>query len=173
MTLTPTNERFIASWAEMAGKWCFNRTVAEVHALFFLSANPLSAEDVAGTLAFSRSNVSASLRELERRELIKPVHFRGDRKQYYEAIKDPWGVFRTIVDDQRRRVIDPTVGVFRDCLDDQTRRTPEDSYAAERMRDVVSFFDAIDLLYKELQRLPPGSIQNLSDVAAKIRDVSG
>lgn len=173
MTLTPAKERFIASWPEMASKWCFNRTVAQVHAFFFLSANPLNAEDVADTSAFSRSNVSACLRGLERRELIRPIHFRGDRKQYYEAIKDPWGVFRTIVDDQRRRVIDPTVAVFGDCLDKQKRRAPEDSYAAERMRDVVSFFNAIDLLYKELRRLPSGSIQNLSDVAARIREVRG
>ena len=79
MILTPSMEKFIAGWAEMASKWCVNRTVAEVHALFYLSPEPLSAEDVSRTLSVSRSNVSASLRELEARELIRPVHIRGDK----------------------------------------------------------------------------------------------
>jgi len=155
----------------MASKWCVNRTVAEVHAFFFLSAEPVNAEDVASTLAFSRSNVSASLRELESRGLISPVHVRGDRKQYYEATKDPWEAFRVILDDHKRRVIDPTVAVFKACLEEQTRTAPEDSYTAERMREVVSFFEAINPLYNELRRLPNGPIQNLFKVAAKIREV--
>lgn len=173
MTLTPTMEKFISSWGEMASKWCVNRTVAEVHALFFLSAEPLSAEDVARALAYSRSNVSLGLRELESRELISPVHVRGDRKQYYEATKDPWEAFRKILDEQKRRVVDPTVQTFRACLEEQIRTDPENSYTTERMRDVLSFFDAINPLYNELRRLPSGPIQNLFKVAAKIREVLG
>lgn len=173
MTLTTTVEKFIASWGEMASKWCVNRTVAEVHAFFFLSEQPLNAEDVASALSFSRSNVSASLRELEARGLIRPVHVRGDRKQYFEAAKDPWEAFRKIIDEQKRRVIDPTVAEFRTCLEEQTRTAPDDSYTANRMRDVISFFDAINPLYSELRRLPNGPIQNLFKVAAKIREVLG
>lgn len=173
MTLTPTMERFIASWGEMTSKWCVNRAVAEVHAVFFLSADPLSAEEVADTLAFSRSNVSVGLRELAGRGLIGPVHVRGDRKQYYKAIKDPWEIFRIIVEDQRRRVIDRTVAVFRDCLDEQTREAPEDSYTADRMRDIVLFFETIGLLYNELQRLPTSPAENLLKATAKMAEVIG
>lgn len=171
MTLTPSTEKFIATWGEMASKWCVNRTVAEVHAFFYLSAEPLNAEDVASTLSFSRSNVSASIRELEGRGLITAVHVRGDRKQYYEATKDPWEAFRVILDDHKRRVIDPTVAVFRTCLEEHSRTAPEDSYTVERMRDVVSLFDAISPLYNELRRLPNGRIQNFFEVAAKIREM--
>lgn len=173
MTLTPSMEKFIAGWGDMASKWCVNRTVAEIHALFYLSAEPLNAEDVSVALSYSRSNVSASMRELEGRGLISPVHVRGDRKQYYETTKDPWEAFRDILDDQKRRVIDPAITVFRTCLEDQIRTAPEDSNTVARMRSVVSFFDAIDPLYRELRRLPNGPIQKIVMVAAKIREIVG
>jgi DNA-binding transcriptional regulator GbsR (MarR family) len=107
MDLTPATEKFVAWWGEMGCKWGVNRTVAEIHALFYLSRAPLNAEDIAAALSFSRSNVSASLRELENWGLISPVHFRGDRKQYYEAIKDPWEMFRVILDERTRRHVHP------------------------------------------------------------------
>lgn len=173
MTITPSIEKFITSWAEMACKWSVNRTVAEVHALFFLSAEPLSAEDVSHALSVSRSNVSASLRELEGLGLIRPVHFHGDRKLHYETIKNPWEAFRIILDDHKRRVIDPALATFQACLEEQMRIAPEDTYTAERMRDVVSFFSAIIPLYQELRRLPNGSIQKLFKVTATIRELLG
>ena len=173
MTMTPSIEKFIDGWADMACKWAVNRTVAEVHALFYVSAEPLSGDDVAHALSISRSNVSASLRELEGRGLISLVHVRGDRKQYYGATKDPWEAFRAILDDHKRRVIDPAVVVFQACLEEQMDTAPEDSYTAERMRDVVSFFTAIIPLYEELRRLPNGPIQNLFKVTATIRELLG
>jgi DNA-binding transcriptional regulator GbsR (MarR family) len=171
MTLTPSMEKFIAGWAEMASKWCVNRTVAEVHALFYLSPEPLSAEDVSRALSVSRSNVSASLRELEARELISPVHVRGDRKQYYEATQDPWDAFRVILDDHKRRVIDPAVAVFQSCLEEEERNAAEGSYTVQRMRDIVSLFAAIIPLYQELRRLPNGPIHNLFKITAKVKEL--
>jgi DNA-binding transcriptional regulator GbsR (MarR family) len=169
MTITPSMEKFIAGWAEMACKWSVNRTVAQVHALFYLSAQPLSAEDVSSALSVSRSNVSSSLRELEGLGLIRPVYVRGDRKQYYETRNNPWEAFRVILDDHKRRVIDPAVDLFHSCVEEQERTAPEDAYTLERMRDVVSFFDATMPLYEQLRRLPNGPIQNLLKVTSAIK----
>ncbi|HUZ45533.1 MAG TPA: MarR family transcriptional regulator [Terriglobia bacterium] len=166
-------EKFVTTWGEMASKWCVNRTVAEIHALYILSAQPLSVDDIASSLVCSRSNVSASLREMQSWGLISPVHVRGDRKQYYEAKKDPWEIFRIILDEQRRRVIDPAVAMFQECLDEQMREAPEDEYTAERMREVLSFFNAFNNLCNELQRLPKGPIQNLFKITATIRELLG
>ena len=171
MTLTPSIEKFISVWAEMACKWSVNRTVAEVHALFYLSAEPLSAEDVSTLLSVSRSNVSASLRELEGLGLISPVHIRGERRQYFETRKNLWEAFRIIVDDHKRRVIDPAISVFHSCLEEQERTLPEDTHTLERMRDVVFFFDTMIPLYDQLRRLPNGPIQNLFKVTATIKDL--
>ena len=103
--------------------------------------------------------------------LIRPVHVRGDRKQYYETKDNPWEAFRIILDDHKRRVIDPAVDLFHSCLAEQEYSAPEDTYTLDRMRNVVSFFDATMPLYEQLRRLPNGSIQSLLKVTATIKDV--
>jgi DNA-binding transcriptional regulator GbsR (MarR family) len=173
MDLTPATERFVTWWGEMGSKWGVNRTAAEIHALFYLSQEPLNAEDIAAALSFSRSNVSSSLRELETWGLISPVHFRGDRKQYYEAIKDPWEMFRVILDERKRREIDPTVVTLRACLEEAVGSTPADTYTQERLRAAMEFFEIIIPLYDELRRVPRGAIQNVAKLTAKIREVIG
>ena len=62
--LTAVQQKFIVHWGEMGTRWGINRTVAQVHALLYLSARPLHAESIATTLGVARSNVSTSLREL-------------------------------------------------------------------------------------------------------------
>ena len=65
MKLTPVQEKFILHWGEMGTRWGINRTVAQVHALLFLTPKPLHAEEITETLAVARSNVSNSIRELQ------------------------------------------------------------------------------------------------------------
>ena len=173
MELSKATEKFVALWGEMGTRWGVNRTVAEIHALFYLSRQPLNAEDVAAALSFSRSNVSASLRELENWRLISPVHFRGDRKQDYEAIKEPWEMFRVILDERKRREIDPTVTTLRACIEEVTASTPEDLYTQERLRAVLEFLEIMIPLYDEIRRLPRGPVQNFAKLTAKIREVLG
>ncbi len=173
MELTPATEKFVAWWGEMGTKWGVNRTVAQIHALFYLSRDPLNAEDVSGALSFSRSNVSAGMRELENWGLISPVHLRGDRKQYYEAIKEPWEMFRVILDERRRREINPTVATLRACLEELGGSTQVDAYTEERLRAMLEFFEIMIPLYDEVRRLPRGPIQNLAKLTAKVREVIG
>jgi DNA-binding transcriptional regulator GbsR (MarR family) len=173
MKLMPATEKFVAWWGEIGTKWGVNRTVAEIHALFYLYREPLNAEDIAAALAISRSNVSASVRELESWGLISPVHFRGDRKQYYEAIKDPWEMFRVILDERRRREIDPTLVTLRACLGETTESAPGDTYTQERLRALLEFFEVMIPLYDELRRLPRGPLKILTTLTGKVREVIG
>ena len=64
-SLSPAAQKFILHWGEMGTRWGINRTVAQVHALLFLSDRPIAAEEIAQTLSVARSNVSTSLRELQ------------------------------------------------------------------------------------------------------------
>ena len=173
MKISSAREKFVAWWGEIGTKWGVNRTVAEIHALFYLSNEPLNAEGIAAALAMSRSNVSAGVRELENWGLITPMHFRGDRKQYFEAIKDPWEMFRVILDERKRREITPTMHTLRACLDDLTGSTPEDLYARDRLRELLEFFEVMVPLYDEFRRLPGGPIHLLARVTAKVREAIG
>src|SRR5712692_10662236 len=44
--LAPVNQKFILHWGEMGTRWGINRTVAQVHALLFLSPRPVPADEI-------------------------------------------------------------------------------------------------------------------------------
>jgi len=70
-------------------------------------------------------------------------------------------------------LVDPAVAAFKACMDEEARVAPEDSYKPERIRRIVSFFEAIHTLYNKLRRLPNGPIQEPYKITAKIREEFG
>src|SRR5687768_8042397 len=118
MQLSPVQQKFILHWGEMGTRWGINRTVAQVHALLFLSERPLQAEEITDTLAVARSNVSGSLRELQGWGIVKMVHVLGDRRDHFESMKDPWEMFRVVLDERKKREIDPTLAMLREVLEE-------------------------------------------------------
>ena len=114
--LSPVQQKFILHWGEMGTRWGINRTVAQIHALLFLSPAPLHAEQIADTLSVARSNVSTSLRELQGWGIVKVVHVMGDRRDHFESVKDVWELFRQVLDERKRREVDPTLTMLRDCV---------------------------------------------------------
>jgi len=101
--LTPVAQKFILHWGEMGTRWGINRTVAQVHALLFLSPRPVPADEISATLAVARSNVSTSLRELQGWRIVRVVHVLGDRRDHFESIKDVWEIFRIVSEERKRR----------------------------------------------------------------------
>src|SRR5438445_2537861 len=108
-TLTPIQQKFILHWGEMGTRWGINRTVAQVHALLYISPKPLNAEEIADTLTVARSNVSNSLKELQAWGIVRIVHVMGDRRDHFESLKDVWELFQIILNERKRREIDRTV----------------------------------------------------------------
>jgi len=106
-TLTEAQDRFIAAWGQMASTWGISRTMAEVHALLFITAEPLCTDDVMERLEISRGNASMSLRALLDWGIVSRTHKRGDRKEYYVAESDVWDMFRAIVRERLKREVDP------------------------------------------------------------------
>ena len=123
-TLTPTQERFILHWGEMGTRWGINRTVAQIHALLYLSPRPMHAEEIASTLSIARSNVSNSLRELQGWGIVRVVHVLGDRRDHFESLKDVWQMFEIIIAERKRREVDPTIEMLRTCLDEKQAKCP-------------------------------------------------
>lgn len=108
---------FIRRWGEMGAAWGISRTMAELHALLYLSSEPLCTDDVMEQLLISRGSASMNLRELVNWGLVQRVHRRGDRKEYFEAEKDVWQMFDTITSERRRREIMPIVETIDRCID--------------------------------------------------------
>jgi DNA-binding transcriptional regulator GbsR (MarR family) len=165
--LTAIQRHYILHWGEMGTRWGINRTVAQIHALLFLSPKPLAAEDIAATLNVARSNVSTSIRELEGWGLVRPVHVLGERREHYESMKDVWEMFRIIVEQRKRREVDPTVQVLRQSLEELDREG--DSYTRERLRDMADFFDTINAAYSEVSQISPKTLRTALKVRGKLR----
>jgi len=167
--LDPVTEKFILHWGEMGTRWGVNRTVAQIHALLYLSPKPLNAEEIAKTLSIARSNVSTSLRELESWGIVKAVHLLGDRREHYHATKDVWEMARVILDERKRREIDPTVSVLRDCLQELDVKGPSELEMRERLKAMLEFVEMLTSLYAQMSRLPTGTIRGLLSAQGKVR----
>src|SRR5262249_57962149 len=123
----------------MGGRWGINRTVAQVHALLYLSETPVSADSIANALGVARSNVSTSLRELQGWGIVRAVHVLGDRRVHFEAMTDVWELFRTIVDQRKRREIDPTIDMLRRALEGLDRSKSTDRKTRQRLQELLEF----------------------------------
>lgn len=102
-------DAFVAAWGKMGSAWGISRTMAEVHALLYITGEALCTDDAMDRLSISRGNASMSLRALQDWGIIRRVHKRGDRKEYFEAESDVWTMFRTIARERKKREIDPLV----------------------------------------------------------------
>jgi len=107
MKLAEAKAQFIASWGAFGTHWGINRTMAQVHALLLVSADPLSQDDVMEQLDISRGNANMNIRELIDWGLVDRVIIPGERKEFFTAEKDIWKVARLIVKERKKRELDP------------------------------------------------------------------
>jgi len=171
--LSPVATKFILHWGEMGTRWGINRTVAQIHALLFLSPNPLNAEQIADALSVARSNVSTSLRELQGWGIVKIVHVLGDRRDHFESLKDVWELFRQVLDERKRREVDPTLSILRDCVIEAEKAGAGEKYARERLGELLDFFETTTSWYEQIRRMPTGAMIKFVKMGDKLRKLIG
>jgi DNA-binding transcriptional regulator GbsR (MarR family) len=164
--LTPVQQQFILHWGEMGVRWGINRTMAQIHALLYLSPSPLHAEAIAGTLGVARSNVSNSLRELQNWGIVKIVHVMGDRRDHFETMKDVWEMFRQVLDERKKREIDPTVKMLRECAEQSAR--DKDRATHERLVAMRDFFETMSTWYEQIDQLPTPAVIKFVKLGGKV-----
>jgi DNA-binding transcriptional regulator GbsR (MarR family) len=172
-TLSDIQRQFILHWGEMGTRWGINRTVAQIHALLFLSPKPLPADEIAETLNVARSNVSTSIRELESWGIVRPVHVLGERREHYESMKDVWEMFRIIVEQRKRREVDPTLHLLRGCLAELDRASGAEAYTRERLERMAEFFEVATSAYGQISQVSPQTLRRALSTKGKIRRLLG
>jgi DNA-binding transcriptional regulator GbsR (MarR family) len=172
-TLTPVAQKFILHWGEMGTRWGINRTVAQVHALLFISPKPIHAEEIATTLAVARSNVSTSLRELQGWGIVRVVHVLGDRRDHFESVKDVWEIFRIVSEERKRREIDPTLRVLRECVEELRGAGASDAYTRERLESMLEFLAVMTGLFEEVMRMPASTLKGVAKLRGKVISLLG
>lgn len=158
--LTPMIQSCVLHFGEMGSRWGINRTVGQMYALLVLSEVPLCADDIASALGFARSNVSMGLKELQSWELVRLKHLPGERREFFTAPDDIWEIAKTLIEQRRKREIDPTLSTLRGLLLEQPANTQEE-YAQQRMREMHDMIDMLTQWTREIQRLNQGQLKSL------------
>jgi DNA-binding transcriptional regulator GbsR (MarR family) len=173
MELTPVMQRYVLHWGEMGARWGVSRSVSQIHALLYLSPLPLTAEEISDTLSIARSNVSTSLRELQSWSLAHLTHVMGDRRDHFEVRKDLWEMVTTIVEQRKRREIDPTLTVLRQCVVDASDDRKTDPEIKARVEEMLEFLELASNWHDELKRLPKPVLVKLMKLGAKVAKFIG
>jgi DNA-binding transcriptional regulator GbsR (MarR family) len=173
MELTPVMQKFVLHWGEMGTRWGINRTVAQIHALLFLSPRPLHAEEIAETLSVARSNVSNSLRELQSWDIVRVTHVMGDRRDHFESMKDVWEMFRVVLDERKKRETDPTLQMLRECVADAKKAGQADAHTRERLGEMLNFFELMTNWYEQTRRMSIPAVMKFVKLGDKVARMIG
>ncbi len=173
MLLSPTMQKYVLHWGEMGTRWGVNRTVAQIHALVFLANYPLPAEDIAETLGIARSNVSNSLKELQSWGLVRITHLVGDRRDHFVALQDVWEIFRVIMEERKRREIDPTLTVLRECMLEADDDSELDAATRSKMEQVLGFMEMLTSTYDDYKHFSPSTLKRFLKMGGKIAKFIG
>ena len=170
--ISPVTQQFVLHWGEMSSRWGINRTVAQIHALLYLSAEPLNAEQIADALSVARSNVSTSLRELQAWGIVKVVHLLGDRRDHFETMEDAWQMFQVILEQRKRREIDPTVATLTELVA-EAGKSAEESLPRRRMEELLRLLETLTLWYEQMGKLPVKVQKKVLRMGSKIQRLAG
>lgn len=168
MKITPLMQKYILHWGEMGTRWGVNRTVSQIHALLYLAPKPLNAEEISELLSVARSNVSTSLKELQSWNLINVVQELGDRRDYFEAKGDTWEMFTTILEERKKREIDPTLTMLRQCVMDMENDKDTPAEVKEKIQTTLTFISTLTDWYEKVSKLPKSTLITLMKMGAKI-----
>jgi HTH-type transcriptional regulator, glycine betaine synthesis regulator len=151
--LQEVEDQFVDLWRTMSSLWGISPTMAQIHGLLYITGAALSMDDIMERLGISRGNVSMNLSKLVEWGLVRRVHKRRDRRDYYESLRDVWEMFTLVATQRKRREVDPILNTLRRC---RAELSPESlgGYAEEpaaqerrgRINDLLSFLTLVDSL---------------------------
>lgn len=162
MELTNAAKNFIIHWGEMGTRWGINRTVAQIHALLYVSPRPMDADDISDTLSIARSTVSTGLHELQSWGLVRVTHVLGDRRDHFETESDVWEMFSIVLGERKRREMDPTLDTLRDIMAELSITGSEDPLTREKLGELLDFFETMMSLYDQLEQMPLSTVKNIA-----------
>ncbi|WP_417708784.1 GbsR/MarR family transcriptional regulator [Roseibium aggregatum] len=161
-------EKFILYWGDMGGQWSVNRSVAQIHALLFLSPEPMNAEQISEELGIARSNVSNSLKELVGWRLIQRVPVAGDRREHFVAETDVWEMALLIAKGRKEREIDPAIRAIDVCVRQAEKEKTLHPVALERMQEMHQFLTTADRWSEQMLSVPKSKLASLMKMGDKV-----
>ncbi len=167
MNLPPLCEAFVLHFGEMGNRWGINRTVGQIYAVLFVAERALCADEIVERLGISRSNVSMGLKELQSWNLLRQRPVQGDRREFFATPDDIYAIVRTLVDERKKREIDPTLSVLRELLM-QPPGTAEEQQAQSRLKEMHDLIELLTNWYADVQKLETERLIQLLGMGAKV-----
>jgi DNA-binding transcriptional regulator GbsR (MarR family) len=170
---TDTNDsnaktQFILHWGDMGSQWGVNRSVAQIHALLFLSVKPINSEEISERLGIARSNVSNSLKELVSWKLIRRVPVAGDRREHFVAEVDVWEMAARIAQGRKEREIDPAMAAIDSCVKQAAKEPNLDPVVLARMHEMHEFLVTADRWSSQMLKVPKSKLNTLMRMGDKV-----
>jgi DNA-binding transcriptional regulator GbsR (MarR family) len=152
VNLRKAQDLFVLEWGRMSSSWGINRTMAQIHALLFVTGHPLEVNDIMDRLQISRGNASMNLRELMDWGIVRRFRQPGDRKDTYFSETDPYQMFLRVVRERKRRELDPTADAIREVLGKLPDSDPSQEVQGlrNRLSSLLEIFDLIDVAYNQV-----------------------
>lgn len=164
----PDAKAFILHWGEMGTHWGVNRSVAQVHALLYLSDRPLPADDIVDQLRLARSNVSTGLKELQGYGIVRRIHVDGDRRDHFTAETDLWEMLMRISAERKRREIDPTIALLAELSARLARDESAPAQVRERVTRMHEFISTLANWYEQVRGLPKPTLVTLMKLGGRV-----
>ncbi len=168
MTITPVMQKYILHWGEMGTRWGVNRTVSQIHALLYLSPTALTAEDISEMLSVARSNVSTSIKELQAWGLISLTPVMGDRRDFFTAKGDTWEMLMTIMEERKKRELEPTLTLLRQCVLEMEDDTETPKEVKKKISSMLTFVTTLTDWFDRVKTLPKSTLINLMKMGSAV-----
>jgi HTH-type transcriptional regulator, glycine betaine synthesis regulator len=142
--------RFLQGMARIAAFWGFPKAMGAAYAAVYLSPEPVTLDDLVTAVGVTKGALSTHMTQLERLGLVHRDSRPGDRKDYFSADSDFWGVLRGILRERERREFNRALRTVDDCLEllDRAKRSGEDvavlAFYRERILAMQRFFQGLD-----------------------------
>ena len=165
MRMSPLQQEFVLHFGEMGSRWGINRTVGQIYALLFLSAEALNADQITEALGISRSNTSMGLKELQAWNLVRLKHVPGDRKDHFTTPDDLWLIVRTLIEERKKREIDPTLSKLRAL---EMQGPAGDDYSEARIAELREMIEMMTGFYEDMARLETEKLVKLMTYGSRL-----
>jgi DNA-binding transcriptional regulator GbsR (MarR family) len=122
-----------------------------------------------------------NLRALVEWGLLNRVHLASDRKEYFVAEADVWQMFEAILQQRRRREVEPIFDTIQRCQDmvrpEVVGRSPANAEEIrlyrQRLADMADFLEIMSRLFDLVLRLGPKRMHQVSKILQRATGGAG
>jgi len=82
-------------------------------------------------------------------------------------------MFQIVLDERKKREIDPTLALLRECMKDADQPCNRDEYTKERLAELLNFFETMSSWYGQMRRLPTGAMIKFVKMGGKLKKILG